>query len=85
MKERGQRHVESMANLTARIMPHVAGMSPETAFERIDRVEKFDRVARRTYGLDGNKEFGTGLLAILLSIDRAGGSEQIAQGDVTDS
>jgi len=52
MAERGQRHVERMAGLAERVAPHVGAMGPETILDRIEKVERFDRLARRTFGIE---------------------------------
>jgi hypothetical protein len=65
MQERGKRHAERVASLSERVVGHVETMEPGAVLESIDEVEKFDRMARRTYGLD-NAPPGTG--AITLSI-----------------
>jgi hypothetical protein len=58
MVERGQRHVERMADVTEKVLPHLESMQPGAILDGIHEVEKFDRMARRNYGLaDGQ---GTG-------------------------
>ena len=51
MEERGQRHVERMAGLTERVMPHVEAMEPGALLDRGEALDRLDRIARRTFGL----------------------------------
>lgn len=51
MAERGQRHVERMASITERGVGHVEAMEPDAILDRIDAVDKLDKVARRTFGI----------------------------------
>ena len=53
--ERGQRHVERMAGLMEKTLPHVERMEPWEIFDRIEDVDRLDKVARRTYGLDDQR------------------------------
>ena len=52
MAERGQRHVGRMAGIAEKVVPHVEAMQPGAIFDRIEKVDRFDRFARRTYGLE---------------------------------
>ena len=52
MHQRGQRHLERMAGVSEKVVSHVETLEPETILERVDKVEKLDRIARRNYGLD---------------------------------
>ena len=52
MAERGQRHVERMAGVAEKVVPHVEAMAPGEILDRIERVERFDKLARRTFGID---------------------------------
>jgi uncharacterized protein YjcR len=54
MQQRGERHVERMAGLSEKVVMHVEAFEPDVILEKIDKVEKADRVARRTFGLEGN-------------------------------
>lgn len=55
MEQRGKRHAERMAGIAEKVVPHVEGMHPGEILESIHEVEKFDKMARRTYGLDEAK------------------------------
>lgn len=52
MAQRGQLHVERMARAVERAGPHVETMEPVVILDRIDDIEKLDKVARRTFGID---------------------------------
>lgn len=49
--QRGQRHVERMAGVVERAVPHVERMQPGAILDRIDDIERLDKVARRTFGI----------------------------------
>jgi hypothetical protein len=69
MAERGARHVERMAGVADRVGPHVETMTPGEVLDRIDRVERFDRMARRTFGLDvAHTLSGGGLLGLHVTV-----------------
>jgi hypothetical protein len=52
MRQRGQRHLERMAGVSEKVVSHVETLEADTVLDRVDDVEKLDRIARRTYGLD---------------------------------
>ena len=55
MAKRGQRHIERMAGVTEKVLPHLESMEPDAILYRVDQVEKLDRIARRTFCLtDGD-------------------------------
>jgi len=51
MQQRGERHLGRMANIVEKMMPHVEAMEPGAILDRVDDVEKLDKVARRTFGI----------------------------------
>ncbi len=51
MQQRGERHLGRMANIVEKTVPHVEAMEPGAILERVDDVEKLDKVARRTFGI----------------------------------
>lgn len=63
--ERGQRHVERMAGIVERGTGHVERMEPDTILDRADDVDRLDRIARRTFGLDGRDQ-AMGMVNIML-------------------
>ena len=52
MQQRGQRHLERMAGVSEKVVSHVETLEADAILDRVDHVEKLDRIARRTYGLD---------------------------------
>jgi hypothetical protein len=70
MQQRGERHIGRMAGITERGVEHVEAMDGGGILDRIDAVEKLDKVARRTFGLDtengngGNVMVNVALLGI---------------------
>jgi hypothetical protein len=56
MRERALRHIDRMAGVTEKVLPHLEAMHPDSILHRVDQVEKLDRIARRNYGLDSNQE-----------------------------
>ena len=57
MQQRGERHLGRMANIVEKTIPHVEAMEPDAILDRVDDVEKLDKVARRTFGIsdDGSR------------------------------
>ena len=53
MRQRGERHVGRVAGFTERLLASLEGMDPDKLLQFVDELEKTDKVARRTYGLDG--------------------------------
>ena len=51
MQQRGERHLGRMANIVEKTIPHVEAMEPGAILDRVDDVEKLDKVARRTFGI----------------------------------
>src|SRR5947207_2375210 len=46
--QRADRHVERMAGVSEKVVAHVESLEPSAILDQIDKVEKADRVARRT-------------------------------------
>lgn len=81
MRQRGERHVERMAGVSEKVVSHVESLEPGTILDKIDKVEKADRVARRTYGLSDSDSHGNVMVNIaLLGIDPE--SVRVDQRDV---
>jgi len=57
MQQRGERHLGCMANIVEKTMPHVEAMEPGAILDRVDDVEKLDKVARRTFGLNDDSPY----------------------------
>jgi hypothetical protein len=53
--QRVERHVYRMAGVTDKVHPQLEGMQPELILERVNESEKYDRIARRNYGLSDNQ------------------------------
>jgi hypothetical protein len=51
MQQRGERHLGRMANIVEKTIPHVEAMERGAILDRVDDVEKLDKVARRTFGI----------------------------------
>jgi hypothetical protein len=71
MRERALRHVDRMAGVTEKVLPHLEAMPPDSILHRVDQVEKLDRIARRNYGLDSNQEHPAILNVRILAMGKA--------------
>jgi len=71
MQQRGQQHVERMAGVTEKVVEHVESLEPAVILGQIDKVEKADRVARRTFGLSDSDSHDNKVIVniALLGID----------------
>jgi len=68
LRERAERHVERIAGITEKVLPHLEGMEPADLFGNARNLERFDFVARRNYGLENQPPAAGPLnLAILTS------------------
>ena len=52
MQQRGERHIERMAGVSERAVDHVETMDGPEILNSVDQIEKLDKVARRTFGLN---------------------------------
>ena len=52
IQRRGERHIERMAGVSERGVDHVETMGGPEILVSIDQIEKLDKVARRTFGLN---------------------------------
>ena len=70
MQQRGERHIGRMAGITERGVDHVEAMDGGGILDRIDAVEKLDKVARRTFGITEGDAHGNNVMVniALLSI-----------------
>jgi hypothetical protein len=66
LRERGQRHVEKMADLSERVLPVVEAMDADEVFDAVEKVDRYDRFARRQYGLD--EQTGSGATTLNINI-----------------
>ena len=67
MQQRGERHVERMAGISERGVDHIETMHGPEILKSIDRIEKLDKIARRTFTLDDIQHTG-GLTIQLLNM-----------------
>jgi len=54
LAERGQRHLKRMAGVSEKAVDHIETMNGSEILSRVDQVEKLEKVARRTFGLQDN-------------------------------
>ena len=52
MQKRGERHVQRMAGVSERGVDHIETMDGPLILNSVDEIEKLDKVARRTFGLN---------------------------------
>ena len=62
MQQRGERHLGRMANILEKTVPHVEAMEPCAILDRVDDVERLDKVARRTFGISDDDVHGSNVL-----------------------
>ncbi len=68
MQERATRHVERMAGLVEKTLPHLEAMEPGAILDRVEDIDRLDKVARRSYGLDDEQQ-GQGGTGIAIQIN----------------
>ena len=54
--QRGERHLERMAGVSERGVDHIETMHGPEILNSVDRIEKLDKVARRTFGLNDDDD-----------------------------
>jgi hypothetical protein len=52
MQERGERYRERIAGVSEKVVGHLETMGPDDVLHRPSQLERFDTVARRTFGLN---------------------------------
>ena len=57
MQQRGERHIERMAGVSERGVDHIETMDGPGILNSVDRIEKLDKVARRTFGLNDDHPY----------------------------
>jgi hypothetical protein len=67
IQQRGERHVGRVANIVEKTLPHVEAMEPGAILDRIDDVDKLDRIGRRAFGLDEGQPIGVQLNVLNIS------------------
>src|SRR5438067_2906532 len=58
MQQRGERHLGRMANIVEKTIPHVEAMELGAILDRVDDVERLDKVAGRTFGISDDGSHG---------------------------
>jgi hypothetical protein len=58
IQQRGERHIERMAGVSERGVDHIETMDGPEILNSVDQIEKLDKVARRTFGLNDNPYSG---------------------------
>jgi hypothetical protein len=56
MQQRGERHLDRMAGVSERAVDHIETMDGPEILDSVDQIEKLDKVARRTFGLNDAQE-----------------------------
>ena len=70
IRQRGERHIERMAGVSERGVDHIETMDGPEILNTVDRIEKLDKVARRTFGLSDSDSHGNTVVNIaLLGVD----------------
>jgi hypothetical protein len=62
LAERGQRHLKRMAGVSERGVDHIETMDGSEILDSVDRIEKLDKVARRTFALDETGHGGNNVI-----------------------
>src|SRR5580765_1081893 len=67
MQERAGQHVERMAGITDKVLPHLESMEPGEILNSARNLERLDYVARRNYGLNDQPPTNGGINIALLT------------------
>ena len=65
MQQRGGRHLERMAGVSERGVDHIETMDGPQILNSVDQIEKLDKVARRTFGLNNDNPYSGFSLNVL--------------------
>jgi hypothetical protein len=76
LAERGERHLERMVGVSERGVDHIETMGGPEILNSVDRIEKLDKVARRTFGLNDDHSYSHFSLNVLNM-----GALQVTVGD----
>jgi hypothetical protein len=71
IQQRGERHVDRMAGVSERAVDHIETMDGPEILNSVDQIEKLDKVARRTFGLNDDSPY-SGLNLNVLNIGSCG-------------
>jgi hypothetical protein len=58
-----------MANIVEKTLPHVESMEPGAILDRVDDVEKLDKIGRRTFGLSDGDAHGNNVAVNIAILD----------------
>jgi hypothetical protein len=71
MQQRGQRHVERMAGVSERGVDHIETMDGPEILNSADKIDKVDKIARRTFGLnDAGEQYQQTLVNVAILNER---------------
>jgi hypothetical protein len=70
MQTRAERHVARMAGITDSVLSHLENMEPAEILDSARRLERFDYVARRNYGLENQPSPG-GIINLAILTNQA--------------
>ena len=62
IQQRGERHVERMAGVSECGVDHIETMDGAEILDSVDRIQKLDKVARRTFGLNDDDAYNPNAL-----------------------
>ena len=79
MQQRGGRHLERMAGVSERGVDHIETMDGPEILNSVDQIEKLDKVARRTFGLNDVLPSGFSLNVLNLGSLQIGAPEHEKQ------
>src|SRR5262245_45683354 len=70
-RQRGERHTERMADVSERGLDHIETMDGPQILRSVDRIDKLDKVARRTFGLNDDDAYNPNAIIniAMLSVD----------------
>ena len=71
MQQRGERHVERMADVSERAVDHIEAMDGPEILNSADKIDKVDKIARRNFGLnDGQTQVQNTLVSVQILNER---------------
>jgi hypothetical protein len=57
LAERGQRHLKRMAGVSEKVVDHIETLNGPEILNSVDQIEKLDKVARRSFGLEDHNPY----------------------------
>jgi hypothetical protein len=70
MRERAERYTSNMAEISERVVPDLKKMKPQKILDSAQKLDQFDRVARRNFGLNDSAPAG-GILNLAVLCNQA--------------